>query len=163
MGRIATATVVPGQSSNGAVAVGSNPNLIVDSACLDSLAEQAWPRVSPLGNLMRFWSEIVAVYPDSLVQDLIAHELAHVWQAACGWDLLTASAYEAEEDADFVMESWGFHATAMDEWDCQNGISKAKAITIDLDTPKGAGLWHESWLASSRKGGKSQKSEPKSD
>ena len=54
-----------------------------------------------------------------------------------GWDLLTASAYEAEEDADFVMETWGFHATAMDEWDCQNGISKAKAITIDLDTPKG--------------------------
>lgn len=30
MGRIATATVAPGQSSNGAVAVGSNPNLIVD-------------------------------------------------------------------------------------------------------------------------------------
>lgn len=48
---------------------------------------------------------------------------------------MTASAYEAEEDADFVMESWGFHATAMDEWDCQNGINKA--ITIDLDTPKG--------------------------
>ena len=48
------------------------------------------------------------------MRDLIAHELAHVCQAARGWDLGSADPFEAEEDADWRMESWGFDAGAMD-------------------------------------------------
>lgn len=39
---------------------------------------------SMVGYELRFWTKIVAVYPDELVRALIAHELAHVCQAAEG-------------------------------------------------------------------------------
>jgi hypothetical protein len=84
---------------------------------------------------MRFWSKIVAAYPDGLVQDLIAHELAHVYQAACGLDLATADPCTCEEDADRQMEWWRFDPSAMDEWDREHGVTKV--VRIDLDTAKG--------------------------
>ena len=69
------------------------------------------------------------------MRDLIAHELAHVCQAARGWDLGSADPFEAEEDADWRMESWGFDAGAMDAWDRENGVTKV--VNIDLNTRAG--------------------------
>ena len=91
--------------------------------------------VSFRGHKLQFWSKIVAEYPDSLVRDLIAHELAHVLQAAWGWDFGPADSFEAEEDADLQMQAWGFDAVAMDEWDREHGITGSDKI--DPDTPKG--------------------------
>jgi hypothetical protein len=93
---------------------------------------------SERGCKLRFWTKIIAVYPDELVLDLIAHELAHVYQWAVdamptdGWDAVLL----AEEDADFLMESWGFSATAMDDWDLANDISRP----TDLDTANPASI-----------------------
>jgi hypothetical protein len=62
----------------------------------------------------------VVVYPDALVRDLIAHELAHVVQHAIGQEFYDQ--FEAEEDADWRVEDWGFSATAMDDWDRAHGL-----------------------------------------
>ncbi len=78
------------------------------------------------GHRLRFWRPIVAAYPDNLVKDLIAHELAHVYQDSRGFTF--ENAYWCEEDADMRAEDWGFSATAIDEWDLANGVSKV----IDL-------------------------------
>ena len=99
--------------------------------------------VSMCGHKLQFWSKIVAAYPDNLVRDLIAHELAHVRQAAWGWDLATADAVEAEENADAQMEWWGFDAVAIDEWDREHGVTKL--ITIDLNTAKGKRAFARVW------------------
>ena len=91
--------------------------------------------VSFRGHTLHFGLKLVKKYPDSLVRDLIAHELAHVLQAAWGWYLGIDDSFEAEEDADLRMEHWGFDAVAMDAWDREHGISKF--IKIDPDTPSG--------------------------
>jgi hypothetical protein len=67
--------------------------------------------------------------PDTLVCDLIAHELAHVYQWGTGWNLLEANRYAVEADADCEVEQWGFSADGIDEWARAKGISKV----IDLD------------------------------
>jgi hypothetical protein len=91
------------------------------------------------GNALRFWSRIVDAYPDPLVRDLIAHELAHVCRYSQGyrdirgadgkWVCIKASGrrldtMEVEEDADWLMSCWGFEPNAIDEWDREHGISK---------------------------------------
>src|SRR5512142_2457057 len=76
------------------------------------------------GHELRFWTKIVAVYPDNLVRDLIAHELAHVCQAAEGEPLGTANPQDLEEDADMRVASWGFDTAAMDEWDWTKSKSR---------------------------------------
>jgi hypothetical protein len=71
------------------------------------------------GHHLRFWSQIVHRFPDELVEDLIAHELAHVLQGAIGrltYDADVNDDEELEEDANLKMESWGFDAYAMDDW-----------------------------------------------
>jgi len=95
--------------------------------------------VSYRGHKLQFWSKIVAVYPDSLVRDLIAHELAHVLQSARGWDSWPADPVAEEEDADFQMQVWGFDDVAMDEWDRTHGVTRI--IKIDPDTLKGKRAW----------------------
>lgn len=84
---------------------------------------------SGCGHSLRFWAKIVAIMPDDLVRDLIAHELAHVYQWARGWDLDIVGNCKAEEDARRNVECWGFSSTAFFEWKRSNGINKA----IDLD------------------------------
>ena len=69
-----------------------------------------------------FWTKIVAVYPENLVRDLIAHELVHVCQNAWGWDF--TDTFLIEEEADRALECWGFSADAIDDWDRQHGISR---------------------------------------
>lgn len=74
------------------------------------------------GHMIHFWTKIVAAFPDELVRDLIAHELAHVHQFACGWDF--DDSYEREEEADRRGELWGFSSTAMDEWMLEHGHTR---------------------------------------
>ena len=81
------------------------------------------------GCQLRFWSRIVAAMPDALVCDLIAHELAHVYQWGIGWRLIEDDKYIVEEDADCLVEHWGFSANGIDEWARAKGITKV----IDLD------------------------------
>ena len=82
------------------------------------------------GCQLRFWSRIVAAMPDDLVCDLIAHELAHVYQWACGWNLSEEEDnYTVEENADWLAERWGFSSHAIDEWERAKGITKV----VDLD------------------------------
>jgi hypothetical protein len=89
-----------------------------------------WGCSSHHGHTVRFWTRIVAAFPDHLVQDLIAHELAHVDQWAAGWDLNEMDPFEVEEAADWMVENWGFSATAMDEWAREQGVTKP----INLDS-----------------------------
>lgn len=85
------------------------------------------------GHMLRFHAPMVDRIPDNLVCDLIAHELAHVWQYSIG--LQERFGYEpdngeVEEDADEIMGVWGFDATAMDIWATEQGITKV----IHFDT-----------------------------
>jgi len=55
------------------------------------------------------------------VQELIAHELAHVFQFAIGEPpsgdgTLPRGSDDAEMVADEIMEDWGFDPYAMDDW-----------------------------------------------
>jgi hypothetical protein len=72
--------------------------------------------------LLRFWHPIIVAYPDALVRDLVAHELAHVVQRAIGQEF--PDKYECEMDADWRVEDWGFSATAMDDWDRVHGLTR---------------------------------------
>jgi hypothetical protein len=82
------------------------------------------------GCRIRFWSRIVAAMPDALVCDLIAHELAHVFQWASGRNLSEeVDTYTVEENADWLVERWGFSSHAIDEWERAKGITKV----VDLD------------------------------
>jgi hypothetical protein len=76
-----------------------------------------------LGHRLVFWTKIVDAYPDDLVRDLIAHELAHVYQWAIGCDLDEMEPMLCESEADLLVETWGFSSTAMDEWDLEHGVN----------------------------------------
>lgn len=113
----------------------------------DDLTATTWAEVKHRGHHLCFFSRIVDRMPDELVRDLIAHELAHVWQEAtfitgrcldtdktliaidrsgCEW-----LPGELEEHADDLMESWGFNATAMDDWSLREGISRTREVTLE--------------------------------
>jgi hypothetical protein len=69
--------------------------------------------------------------PDAVVQDVIAHELAHVVQDAAGPQKrfgYEPSPEELEEEADDMMEGWGFKSRSPDEWAAD--ISLAKRIEV---------------------------------
>ena len=63
--------------------------------------------------------------PEHHVQELIAHELAHVIQFAFGEPpssdgTLPRGCDDAELVADEIMEDWGFDPYAMDDWTAAN-------------------------------------------
>jgi hypothetical protein len=66
----------------------------------------------------------VEAYPDEIVRDLIAHEMAHVLQHARGLNMREADAYDIEVDADQLVDWWGFSSTSMDEWDLEHGVTR---------------------------------------
>ena len=84
--------------------------------------------------------------PDDVIQDLIAHELAHGLQDADG--IRCTRVYsdgravyvskdgsyfgcriEIEEDADYTILGWGFDPDSIDRWALEVGISKV--IEVD--------------------------------
>jgi hypothetical protein len=79
------------------------------------------------GFVMRFHAQSVALMADSVLGDLIAHEVAHVFQYAADWRVGAPAQEEPdhallEEDADGLVRSWGFSDTSIDEWGVQQGL-----------------------------------------
>jgi hypothetical protein len=87
----------------------------------------AYAAVMGKGYIMRFCSQTVDHMPDEVAQSVIAHELAHVFQSAIGVfersDCEPGSG-ELEENADDLMEFWGFPQDAVDEWAADQGLVK---------------------------------------
>lgn len=80
------------------------------------------------GHRLRFHAPSVDRMPEDVVQDLIAHELAHVYQEACGMLLRFGTEDPksglVEEDADEMMNRWGFDPESIDEWAVSAGLSR---------------------------------------
>lgn len=81
------------------------------------------------GHSLYFYAPVVDAMPTKHVQELVAHELAHVVQYATGdlprsgsmMDRTIPRIFDAIENiADEYMEWWGFDADAMDDWCAKN-------------------------------------------
>jgi len=81
------------------------------------------------GHIIRFASRRVEKMPDDVVQDLIAHELAHVYQWASGEDMHVLDSFDIEYFADEIMDYWGFDPESIDRWGLETGVTKL----VDVD------------------------------
>jgi hypothetical protein len=105
--------------------------------------------VDHYGHRLRFRAKFVDPMPDNVVQDLIAHELAHVLQSAQGircvrkWTdgrakyvdsdgMDFGGNFEIELSADEAMSRWGFNPESLDDWAREAGITKV--VKGDLRT-----------------------------
>jgi hypothetical protein len=105
------------------------------------IRDEALGIVSMFGHWLRFYSEPINKLPDDVLQDLIAHELAHVEQDAAGIRCVKVypdgradftcrdgsyfgGNFEIEEDADTTMEDWGFDPESIDRWSIAIGRSR---------------------------------------
>ena len=78
------------------------------------------------GTSLTFWSKAVAVMPDSIVCELIAHELGHVFLRAAGVPLDNfTEEFEVEE---LLYHSWGCDPDARDKWKHEN-----RELFVSLD------------------------------
>ncbi len=106
----------------------------------------AW--TSDRGDRLKFHGEPVATMPDDVVQDLIAHELAHVMQSADGvWagqsypdgdvdyfyrdGTYLGGRLEIEVDADYTIMRWGFDTDSIERW--ADATGRRKIITIESE------------------------------
>jgi hypothetical protein len=93
-----------------------------------------------------FRAEYVEAMPNDIVQDLVAHELAHGLQSARGIRCIRehdhrsaefvdcdghcfGGQYDIEVDADRTLSLWGFDPESFDRWALDVGITKV----IDVD------------------------------
>lgn len=89
-----------------------------------------WAEVFPKGQVMRFHAPFVDQLPDKILGDLIAHEIAHVYQFAVGPErlfgpgVLEPTRGQYEEDADRIMLDWGFDLESVDRWADEQGLVK---------------------------------------
>jgi len=77
------------------------------------------------GHSLYFYAPLVDAMPVVHVQELVAHELAHVVQFAIGEPpsgdrTLPRGSDDAEMVADEIMEEWGYDPNAMDDWTAAN-------------------------------------------
>ncbi len=105
------------------------------------------------GHQLRFRTRIVNAYPDHLVRDLIAHELAHVCQYATGSFATEGDDAEARNEigADDMVDFWGFEPYAMDEWDRAHGVSRV-IDTSKMSPERRERVERRSWKRVLRKG-----------
>jgi hypothetical protein len=104
-------------------------------------ARGAFAETSKFGHELKFSGKQVDAMPEDVVQDLIAHELAHVLQNAIGIrcvkqyrdgraDFVDSRGeywggnLELEENADCEMSIWGFDPYSIDQWSLATGRSK---------------------------------------
>lgn len=93
---------------------------------------EALAAVRSNGHHLQFDAAVVREMPDHLVQDLIAHELAHVHQGATGL-FYSMPLHVLEQDANELMEAWGFDADAMDDWLAEVGIqSRVSCVNLSF-------------------------------
>ena len=87
------------------------------------------------GHLLRFFAPDIRRMPDNLVEDLIAHELAHVYQGALrmlDWDETDELQVAVDEqEADILMEEWGFDADALDDWLNDQGLTAHESLSAE--------------------------------
>lgn len=79
------------------------------------------------GHVLRFWSEAVGRMPDDIVRRLIAHELAHVFQHAVGYEEhfgYIPDHDECELHTEEMADFWGFNGEAIHRWADEEGIIK---------------------------------------
>jgi hypothetical protein len=105
------------------------------------------------GFSLRFDAGLADAMPGDIMQSVIAHELAHAYQSAIGircterfengmvgWTRANGNFLggrpELEEDADMMMEFWGFDSESIEQWMLETG--RMKRIELP-DTP-------ENWL-----------------
>jgi hypothetical protein len=91
-----------------------------------------WALVTKVGTAMYFHAATVATTPDHVVCDLIAHELAHVYQWASGWRPTGDPAQDSldEEHANKLVVLWGFEVDTIDDW-------AERDPDVDVSTPAG--------------------------
>lgn len=83
----------------------------------DRPCERVLGMVDRRGFRIQFRGDRAAEMPDDVAMDLIAHELAHVYQWAAGWEEMTSGDhFVIEEGADVMTAAWGFGITSVDEW-----------------------------------------------
>ena len=100
----------------------------------DIVPAEKYPRGSGLGHvyakgcIMRFHAPSIDRMPDATVRHLIAHEIAHVFQNAVGDEYLFGPDWgkpnqgDYEQNADEIMEEWGFKPFAVDAWAADQGL-----------------------------------------
>ena len=77
--------------------------------------------VTRRGFAMHFGAELFDAMPPNVAADVIAHELAHVYEFARGVD---DEPLDAELAADALMDEWGFDADSIDRWMLATGRVK---------------------------------------
>lgn len=100
------------------------------------------------GHSLKFHDAIVDALPDNLLADLIAHELAHVWQESIGLEKrfgFEPEPGDLEQDADEIMEHWGFSAEAIDEWTVEQGITKRVECSSIQEAIEWTVKYHRYW------------------
>jgi hypothetical protein len=103
-----------------------------------------------LGHGLRFCSADIDEMPDDAVRDLIAHELAHVFQFALGmrygpegpWGEQEfvgvdgekwGDVIDIEDGAAEIMSSWGFDPGSLDQWALSTGRIETHAGIRDIE------------------------------
>ena len=121
------------------------------------------------GYELMFAAEDVADMPDSVAQDLIAHELIHVLQASYGIRArrntssdgptiyehkdgsIWGDVFQIEEDADATMEAWGFDPESIDEWAIRTGRARVETVGLTKETWPGTSRTSRDTAASRRR------------
>lgn len=74
-------------------------------------SDESFAQVKRCGTIMKFSASAFAMLPPSIAHWIIGHELAHVFQKACGKRPGGEGRVENEQDADRIATSWGFDKT----------------------------------------------------
>lgn len=125
--------------------------------------ERGYALVDLKGHRLQFHAGSVAEMSDGVVQDLIAHELAHVVQAgfeAVGchaalrggppWDAHDLADVElfygpdwiddyCEWHADYQIQQWGFDPRSIDDWELATGLATREMLDAELRSRERAG------------------------
>jgi hypothetical protein len=99
------------------------------------------------GHRLRFAAQSVDAMPDAVVQDLVAHELAHVLQNALGLFVIRRpeedsdlfgypngavfGVWEMETEADDWIEDWGFDHDSIDDWALETGRARVREVSLE--------------------------------
>lgn len=73
----------------------------------------SYGQVGRVGMELKFRQEAFAHFPTPAAQWVIAHELAHIYQKACGREPGGENERENEDDANNLAKAWGFERTCL--------------------------------------------------